>query len=124
MFAFQDRGAFLVAFQEKNFLHFIRNHIRFGRILTRKSDGVTAEVGGIQPHRSRTVGGSARIAAFLDADVSALQFRTAALVAVSAGRFVSAVDVDGVTALRNRLPHVDLTQTLRIFVAQVTRKDQ
>jgi hypothetical protein len=124
MFAFQDRGAFLVTFQKKCFLHFIRTHIRFSHLLTRKSDGVTAEIGGIQPHRSCTIGGSARIAAFLDAIVSALQFQTAALFTVSAGRFVSALDVDGVTTLRNRLPHVDFTVTLRIFVTQVTRKDQ
>ena len=85
---------------------------------------MSAEIGGIQPQHSCTIVGSARIATFFDAIVSALQFQTAALFTVSARRFVSALDVDGVTTLRNRLPHVDFTVTLRIFVTQVTGKDQ
>ena len=120
----QDRRAFLVTFQEKYFLHFIRSHIRSGHLLTRKSDGMPAEIGGSQPHRICTIVGSARIATFFDAIVSALQFQTAALFTVSARRLVSAMDVDGVATLRNRLPHVNFTVTLRIFVTQVTRKNQ
>jgi hypothetical protein len=124
MFTIQSRVALLVTFHEKYLLHLIRIYVRFGYFLARKSDWMAAEIGGIQPHQNRTVGGSTRIATFLGAVVSALQLRTAALFAVSAGRLVSALDVDGVATLRNRLPHVYFTQTLSIFITQVTRKNQ
>ena len=120
----QGRVAFLVTFHKKYLLHLVRIDVRLGYFLARESDRMAAEIGGTQPHQDLAVGGGARIATFFGAVVSALQLRTAVLFAVSAGRLVSALDVDGVATLRNRLPHVDFTQTLSIFITQVTRKNQ